>query len=1071
MSTSRAVERILGLDIGVSSIGWCLLEAEEGVANRILGVGSRVFSPGVDGDFKNGRDEPKNQKRRQARQMRRQLWRRRRRLLKLLRVLVREGLLPAPAAYDPESIDSALKALDGSLSERDPLMRDRRGAQVFHYRLRARAATERVDPHELGRALYHLAQHRGFLSNRKAKKKDGEEDGEVKQSIGELAAKIQESGLPTLGAYFASIDPEHERIRKRWLGRNEFIRPEFEAIRAEQSKHHARVSADAWRAIDDAIFRQRPLRDQSHLIGKCSIEKSERRCPVAYPEAQRFRLLAALNHLRVMEMDGEIQRAARPLSIEERSKLLETLWRESHLTFTKAKKLLGLKAKEAKFSIELGGEKDLIGNRTEATMRVYLGDRWDSFADDAKRRLIDDILEYEAEEKLRLRAIKHWKLTPEEAASVASLHLEGARLNLSLRAIRNMLPHLEAGLSVAEAKVLAYPNQAGVDAPWDLLPPIRPDRVWIEHCSGGREFNGVEIRNPAVERSLSELRKVVNGIVRKWGKPTEIRIELARDLKKPRQERKEETKRMREQGDRRDGALARMVREGFPHLADQNRRSDVEKVLLWEECNGICPYTGKSISFEDLFGQSPRFEVEHIIPYALCLEDGFGNKTLCEVNENRNNKRRLSPFDAYHGTARWDAMVSRVKQFKSRSAAKKLRLFQSETNGREVFGDFIDRQLNDTRYASRLACEYVGLLFGGQIDGARKRRVLASAGGATAIVRRKLGIEGVLGGGEKNRKDHRHHAVDAIAIALTGPREVSAIARASEAAIARGEASHRLKLDAPWETFSTDVQQAVDGIVVSHRVDHRLSGPMHLETNYSRPIKNLRREVTDAELRHLRCRLEELGPKDVDAIADPRVRDAVKQQLRQLGETDPKIAFKGGEHLPTMRHGDGRDVPIRKVRIKVRKTLDAVGVGGAARYVAPGSNHHMAVVDVLGPSGKVLARELTVVTLLEAFRRKSRGEPVVQQEWGTNRRLAFTLRSGDAVEIDESDATRAVAVVMSVSAKQIQLIRAADARPTSEIERAGKAGGRLALTPRLFLGLQPRKLALQPLGEVRLAHD
>jgi hypothetical protein len=245
---------------------------------------------------------------------------------------------------------------------------------------------------------------------------------------------------------------------------------------------------------------------------------------------------------------------------------------------------------------------------------------------------------------------------------------------------------------------------------------------------------------------------------------------------------------------------------------------------------------------------------------------------------------------------------------------------------------------------------------------------------------------------------------------------------------------------------------------------------MHQETNYSRPIKNIRREVADAELRHLRCRLEELGPKDVDAIADPRVREAVKQQLRQFGETDPKIAFKGGEHLPTMRHGDGRDVPIRKVRIKVRKTLDAVGAGGAARYVAPGSNHHMAVVDVLGPSGKVLTRELFVVTLLEAFRRKSRGEPIVQQDWGPNRRLAFTLRSGDMVEMDLDGELRPC-VIGSVSDGLLEMKLHADARPAMEIRKAGRDGGRLKFTTRGLLQRLRRKLAVDQLGDLVGAHD
>jgi CRISPR-associated endonuclease Csn1 len=753
MSATGLVEKVLGLDIGVASVGWCLLETTDGQPSRLLGMGSRIYPPGVEGNldaFKLGRDEPRNQKRRMARQMRRQLWRRQRRLLKLQRLLISLGLLPALEAYDPDSVDRGFKALDKQLMSTDPLMSDRRGAQVFHYRLRARAAAGAVSAFELGRALYHLAQHRGFLSNRKAKRKEGEEDGEVKAGIDSLKAKVAASGLPTLGAYFASIDPEVERIRGRWLGRNELILPEFEAIQAQQSKHHPAVTMESWQEIHKAIFRQRPLRDQSHLIGRCSLEEGERRCPVAYPEAQQFRVLQTVNHLRVIEMDGEREASERALTADEREKLLDELMTSGDLTMPQAKKAIGRKSKEIKFSIERGGEKLLIGNRTQSRLAVEaeVGPIWASLAPDAQKRLIDDILEYETEDKLVKRLMSHWRFTREAARSAAEISLEGARVRFSLKAIRKMLPHLVAGKSVQEAKIAAYPEHAGADQPWDLLPPLKPDRVWREHCAGGRKYDGIEVRNPAVERSLSEVRKVVNAVIRRWGRPDEIRIELARDLKKPRKEREAESGRMRDQEAWRGAALRKMVEEGFGHIADRRSRSDVEKVLLWEECGGVCPYTGKPISFEDLLGKSPRFEIEHIIPYSLSLEDGFGNKTLCEVNENRNRKRRRSPHDAYAGTPEWEQILARVRLFKGRSAMKKLKLFQSPKNGQEIFGDFTERQLNDTRYASRLASDYLALLFGGRADVDRRQRIFVSAGGATAVMRRKLGLEGVLGGSE-----------------------------------------------------------------------------------------------------------------------------------------------------------------------------------------------------------------------------------------------------------------------------------------------------------------------------------
>jgi CRISPR-associated endonuclease Csn1 len=1074
MSTAEKVERVLGLDVGVASVGWCLLETQGGQAHRIVGMGSRIFPAGVEGNldaFKLGRDEPRNQKRRMARQMRRQLWRRRRRLLKLQRFLVSLGLLPKLDAYDPDAIDRGFKALDKQLMAADPLMADRRGAQVFHYRLRARASAGAVSAFELGRALYHLAQHRGFLSNRKAARKEGEEDGEVKEGIENLKQAIAASGLPTLGAYFASLDPEVDRIRGRWLGRNELIVPEFEAIRQEQSKHHPTLSDGVWEEVHKAIFRQRPLRDQSHLIGRCSLEEGERRCPAAYPEAQRFRILQQVNHLRLVKLDEEGREVSeRPLSDVERQKLIGVLASDGDLTMPQAKKALGYKSKEVKFSIERGGEKRLIGDRTHSRFTVEVGVEpiWSALSPDDRRRLIDDLLEYESQDALAKRLQRRWGFERDAARSAAEFAIEQARLRFSLKAIRRMLPFLEVGQSVQEAKIAAYPEHAGADNPWDLLPPLKPDRVWREHCSGGRKYDGIEVKNPAVERSLSEVRKVVNAVIRRWGRPDEIRIELARDLKKPRKEREAESGRMREQEAWRNAALQKMVAEGFELVAERRSRSDIEKVLLWEECGGVCPYTGKAISFEDLFGQSPRFEVEHIIPYSLSLEDGFGNKTLCEVNENRNRKKRMSPYDAYHGTPEWDAIIARVRHFKGRSAMKKAKLFQSAKNGQEIFGDFTERQLNDTRYASRLSSDYLALLFGGKSDIDRRQRIFVSAGGATAVMRRKLGLERVLGGSEKNRKDHRHHAIDALTIALTGPREVRQIAHASELAMLRGEAAHRLKIDAPWESFAADVQRVVDAMVVSHRVDRRLSGPMHQETNYSRPIKDIRGAVANSERRHLRCGLDGLSAKDVAAIVDPAVRRAVEAQLASLGEADPKIAFKGGRNLPTLRHGDGRDVPIRKVRIRIPKAVDVVGRAKGARFVAPGSNHHLAVLAPSRPNTQ--PREFRVVTMLEAYRRKSRGEPIVAHDCAEGDSIRCTIRSGDTVLLN-LDGRPVPCVVSSVSDGQFELKTHTDARAATEIRQAGKEGGRLKFAERGFKDRFIRKLMIDPLGADVPAHD
>src|SRR5690606_19792671 len=112
-----------------------------------------------------------------------------------------------------------------------------------------------------------------------------------------------------------------------------------------------------------------------------------------------------------------------------------------------------------------------------------------------------------------------------------------------------------------------------------------------------------------VTRSLSEMRKVVNAIIRRYGKPELIRVELSRDLKRSRKMRERMSRENREQERRRDRAKEELLRKT---ALRQPRRSDVERLLLAEECGWICPYTGRPFGMEDLFGPHPRLDVEHI---------------------------------------------------------------------------------------------------------------------------------------------------------------------------------------------------------------------------------------------------------------------------------------------------------------------------------------------------------------------------------------------------------------------------------------------------------------------------
>ncbi len=205
----------------------------------------------------------------------------------MFRLLQEAGLLPAGPSQTPQQRHDLLCGLDRELAAKHVQQGDRVAAHLVPYRLRAKALDAKLEPHELGRAFYQLAQRRGFLSNRKARK-DEEEEGVVKKGISELQDAMIEAGARTLGEYLAGLDPEEQRIRARWTARQMFV-DEFEAIWSAQVACHAQLDGELKSKLRRAMFYQRPLKSQKGLIGRCELEPGHRRAAMASLEAQRFR--------------------------------------------------------------------------------------------------------------------------------------------------------------------------------------------------------------------------------------------------------------------------------------------------------------------------------------------------------------------------------------------------------------------------------------------------------------------------------------------------------------------------------------------------------------------------------------------------------------------------------------------------------------------------------------------------------------------------------------------------------------------------------------------------------------
>jgi CRISPR-associated endonuclease Csn1 len=336
---------ILGLDLGVQSVGWAMVDMDsKGRPCGVQKAGVRCFDSGVgnETEIATGKDESQNIKRRQMRLQRRQLWRRGRRLKKIFHVLQHAGLLPTEEARTPEQRHDILINLDAELAKTFVPQDDRVANHLLPYRLRALALDQTLPPFALGRAIFHLAQRRGFLSNRKTDARDSDETSTVKAGIAELWRQMEAANARTLGEYFSALDPEEQRIRQRWTARQMYL-DEFENIWNAQMPHQPNLTPEQKQIIHNAIFHQRPLKSQANTIGTCELETACRRAPRASLEAQRFRYLQKVNDLEISTPDGKLWRLNDPQHADLRKKLIDLLDTHAEIEFKSLRSKLGLK--------------------------------------------------------------------------------------------------------------------------------------------------------------------------------------------------------------------------------------------------------------------------------------------------------------------------------------------------------------------------------------------------------------------------------------------------------------------------------------------------------------------------------------------------------------------------------------------------------------------------------------------------------------------------------------------------------------------------------------------------------
>lgn len=1078
--------RTLGLDLGPNSIGWALVDDKE---NRIVDLGVRIFPEGVD-NFDTKKEKSRNEDRRIARGMRRQTKRRARRKRRLRDALITCGLFPS----DP--------------AEQDELY------QLNPYALRARALDDQLTPHEIGRVFLHLNQRRGFLSNRKKDRGDSEVKGMLEE-ISNLAQDIEARGARTLGEYlFCKYDSlahanraEDDHVRNRHTRRS-MLEQEFEKIWDAQAKHHPDLLTEQLRygqigkqsypckpirrpkgltdheafGIHGMIFFQRKMYWPKSVVGLCELEPKQKRCPRADRHAQRFRLLQEVNNLRLIDASKNIER---PLSDDERKLLLDKLSQKKEQKFDEIRKVLGQlpdspAPEQIHFNLERGKRTKLQGMIVDAAMatKKVAGPAWHKRAEEEKDTIVRMLVDNEREDDIVAgRLIEEFGFTVKGADEALGLDFPAGYVSLSLVAIDKLLPHLERGL-VYQSE--SDPEKSALHAAgylrrdelqrrlFDRLPD--PARVNPRDCPIG------DIPNPVVKRALVELRKVVNAIIREYGKPDEVHVEMARSVRMGPKARSEYNSRMREREQRRDKAAEEIhaLKETYPAFgALRVNRESILRYLLWEEQNHECIYCGQGISQQQLFGGD--VDVDHVLPYSRCLDDSQSNKVVCHRRCNHDKGNR-TPYEWLGDAdpARYERICQHAGSLmrKGKLPYGKYRKFlQKELD----LDNFIARQLTDTGYIARATAEYLRCLFD------QDHHVLGLKGQQTAEVRWQWGLNTILRDDDEDRKsrdDHRHHAIDALVVALTNRSRLQELSRIRKAGYFDRETGEVYELPAPWDEFRSDVERHVAKINVSHRVERKVAGALHEDTHYGSTPED------DTYVFRKPLSGDPLSFSEIDNIRDAAIRQAIVDRLASFGihyekslKGKPdrsvwKAAFGDVNKPVRMESRDSKKsgVPIKKVRIKkkdatircIRRDLPG------QTYVKPGATHHLCIFE-WEENGKV-KRDAEFTTMLEAINRVKAREPLIRRqpdpqkspEIPADARFVMSLSRGEMVVGEFGGEERLLVYNTAASTtRQMVFFEHSDARPRAQKRK-------FTCYPSTF---DARKVTVDPLGRIRWAND
>ena len=844
----------LGLNLGISYTAFALVDKDN---SKIIKSGVHRFRVAENPKTGASLSTP----RREARSARRRLARRRMRLDGVLNLFKKNNF------KDVERINE---------------MPCKNSPTYNPLQLRSEGLERQLTDLEFGLAIYHIAKFRGFKSSRlDGNTADADKLGKLLEGTEALKQDFTNSGSPTIGHFL------YEKFKKDGIVKNkdgtyvmtclrDILRDEVKLLCQRQIElGQPKITSELQKKLEDIIFFQRPLKSITSKIGFCNIFPEVHRAVKNAFTSEEFVFWNKINNLRIGS-----DKTLRELTAEEKENVLSKALEVDKITFKQLRKLLKIDSdvpinlqrindKETKTFIEFKGYSTL-----RKVFEKFDPNLWETIESNV------DLLDYIAhvlsthfdESKIVSELKAHPFLKELDATLIDSLcgitTFKGT-VSLSLKAMKILLNYMRDGemyyraLSIArETGAIPSFNQRELE----ILPPVK------------------KTENPVVDRALSQARKLVNAIIRKYGLPEEIKIELGRDVGKSAKERRLVEKENKKKEEINNQAASALKDMGF-----ENPSKDlIVKYKLWNEQNKICVYSGQEISVNDFM--SVKTEISHIIPYGRSFDDSFSNKVLV-FKEHNISKMNRTPKE-FIQTKDWASFEERVKNIYAKNIYKQKKLLIESFDEKGL----IARNINDGRWISSWFRNHVAQNLGSV------NKVDSTNGMLTYTLRKSWLSNHIV-------YPHAHlvPASDAILIAFASPELENKITSYEQKRVFEVQRFNPL-FDLPWDSFHDDVQKSISEIQITHMPDRKYSGLHSKETlmsyrgdDYDKQSTRLFNKFTEIESGQRVSNIVKRIPLSsvtleslnnmVDIKANKEIYDAIKERLTEF-KNDPKKAFE-----------------------------------------------------------------------------------------------------------------------------------------------------------------------------------